>query len=510
MLLVTPAQMREMDRTTIEDIGVPGVILMEHAALGAVSVLLSHFNPEPGKDRIGLLCGGGNNGGDGFAMARLLTHRGFDVFVGLLTDPSKLKGDAAINYRVLEPLGIWCEHLTEPEQFGALPDCTIWCDALLGTGLDRPVHGLFADAIEFLNHQSQVLAIDIASGVHAQTGQRLSTAVQADATASFGLAKLGQVVSPGKAHTGALYVVDIGLTDETIRKVGVTARGLTPDWARDVLKARDDRMHKGDAGRVLLIGGSHEMSGAIMLSARAAIEAGAGLVTVGTTSDVVPRIALSCPEIMAFDANDHTKLDTHFSKVDCIGIGPGLGQDAHAETWLRLALTSPSTENKTLVLDADALNLIAKGPLIEVLVQAAQSRHIILTPHPGEMARLEDCSIKGVLAAPLEVSSTFARDSGCVVVLKGPGTIVVSELGELSINTTGNPGMASAGMGDVLTGMLAGLLPQYDDHVLATALAVCLHGMAGDKARDTYGTYGTTASRTLAHLGAVFRQLEGP
>lgn len=507
MRALTPEQMRDADRATIDHIGVPGIVLMERAALGVVEVLLRRAPLRTG-DTIGLLCGGGNNGGDGFAMARMLRHRGWRVWVGSLVEIDALHGDARVNAEILERLGIGITIVDARTVWEDLPRCAVWCDALLGTGLDRAVEGCYAHAIAFLNGQDWVLSVDIPSGVHGETGQVLGAAVKSTVCATLALPKMGQLIAPGRHHCGDIECVDIGIPNAVIDKIDIdsfpfVSKWLRHDFAINHLPAPALNAHKGDAGRVVVIAGSETMAGAAMMTSRAAIEAGAGLVSVATQSSVVPRIHAHCPEIMAQEDSQHN-LERLTANADCVGVGPGLGQDARAQRLVEFALTQTSCP---LVLDADALNIVATN--IERLAEAAAGRPIVLTPHPGEMARLCQTSIAEILAAPVAHARRLAADTQCIIVLKLSTTLIVSPKGRVHISSTGNPGMASAGMGDTLTGIICAMLARRTkDPFVAASLGVYLHGSAADTARTRVGMLGLTATRTLDALGEVFTHIE--
>jgi ADP-dependent NAD(P)H-hydrate dehydratase / NAD(P)H-hydrate epimerase len=499
--VVSPAQMREMDRITIEEIGVPGVVLMERAALAAVEVV-SRLEPA----RVGLLCGGGNNGGDGLAMARLLALAGVPVWVGLLVPGERLRGDAAINLKAARGCGVEVVEITDLAQLGLAGACDVWVDALLGTGLDREVTGLFAQAVGWLNAQrARVVSVDIASGVHGETGQVLGCAVQADVTVTFGAAKLGCVIQPGRALCGALEVVDIGLPPAVVARVGHAAAWLTPQWAAGRLGLRPRALHKGGAGRVVVVGGSHEMTGALLLAARGAMVGGAGLVTAVTRAEVVARVAVAVPEVMAVAGigEEDGALERAVRGADVVVVGPGMGQDGTAA-----ALAAVLGGEAALVLDADALNLIASTLTLRAQL-AGRDGVAVLTPHPGEMARLCGCSVAEVERAPVWRARGLAVELSAVVVLKLSTTIIAAPDGRLAVSGVGNPGMASAGMGDALSGLMGARLAEEADPFEAACLAVYQHGRAGDLAAASGGERALVASALLDHAGLAMRELEG-
>jgi NAD(P)H-hydrate epimerase len=511
MLLVTADQMREMDRRTIEEVGIPGIVLMERAALGAVDALLAHFEPHISA-RIGILCGGGNNGGDGFAMARLLSELGFGVWVGAMRAPSQYSDDAAQNCEILDELGIHVLDLSDVGEddlvdlLDTVPGCEIWVDALFGTGLDRDVEGAYASAIEFLRTRPRVFAVDIPSGIHADSGQVMGVAVRASATATFGHPKLGQALYPGREHCGELFPVDIGIPASVTRDVGWEAEYLVGDrW----VPRRNATMHKGDAGRVLLIGGEVGKTGAILMATRAALCSGAGLAIVGTYDENVPLVAPAVQEAMAsavlattMERSHADNLDDLLEWADVVALGPGMGTHDGAFEVLELALE----EEKALVIDADGLTLLADH---RMQLNDIESAPLVLTPHPGEAARLCGCSVADILEDPVGRAMEISDDWDAIVVLKGAGTVVAQhDPHRLAVNSSGNPGMATGGMGDALTGMVAAQLcerlPAFD----AVCNAVWAHGEAADRKSRAVGHRGLTVSALLEELPTVWRDME--
>jgi len=518
MKLVSHAQMREMDRRTIQEIGLPGAVLMERAALGAVDALLDHFSSsEP--DRVGILCGGGNNGGDGVAMARILHRRGVESDLTFLSSTDSVGGDAGTNLRIAERLGFDVRDFgdLEPDEvarnLGKLPPCDIWVDALLGTGLTGEVRGRYVPAVEFLEERSPVFAVDIPSGIHGETGRVMGVAVEADATATFGGVKLGQALYPGRAHCGALYPVEIGIPEKIRRDVGFAAEWLDGDWAGAQLTPRPDVYHKGRSGRILAVAGSHEKTGAALLTARGALAGGAGLITVGTTAEVVERVAPAVPEVMAAElvARDEAsevgdRLGDFTERVDVVAAGPGLGTHPGAVEAVETILRG---ESDALVLDADALNIAADEIRDDRLAEAADVRTVVLTPHPGEMGRLTGRSVPEILAAPIESASEFARETGAIVALKMAATVVAAPDGRVAVNRSGNPGMATGGTGDVLTGIVAARTAESTgDPFVDTCLAVWAHGAAGDRTAADCGERGLRATDLADELPAVWDRAE--
>ncbi|RAL21618.1 bifunctional ADP-dependent NAD(P)H-hydrate dehydratase/NAD(P)H-hydrate epimerase [Lujinxingia litoralis] len=518
MHLVTPESMREMDRRTVEHVGLPSILLMERAARGALSSLLEHFNPEPGA-RIGVLCGMGNNGGDGVALATMLHHRGFHPILVLMGTPERFSPEAQSYHRVAESLISDRHQLNGLDAAGvrhvltSLPPCALWCDALLGTGLDRPVEGRFAAAVRFLNDQpAPVFALDTPSGIDGRTGQVLGVCTHADATATFGFTKIGQILDPAREHSGTLYPIDIGIPESVRDEVGVDAFALDDAWLTGKVPARPPHAHKGAVGKVALIGGRAPTTGALTLAARGALLGGAGLLYMGTDLEGVRR-AQNSPELMPrtiFDAEgslDARALGEVLEKADTLVVGPGLGTDAAARQILHHCL---SAAPRPTVLDADALTLLATDPeLLQAARDLAARAPLVLTPHPGELARLLNISIEEALSDTVGHARALLEVVPAVVVHKSAATVVAAPAHPPGINRTGNAGMATGGMGDVLSGIIAASLNDHlDAPWTAAAIAVCVHGLAGDRACRRHGMRGTTASTLLDELGAIWRRFE--
>jgi NAD(P)H-hydrate epimerase len=519
MQLVTPSHMQRLDAFAIEEIGLAGTVLMERAALGATQHLLESLSPAPGS-RIGCLCGGGNNGGDGIAMARMLEQRGFDPFIVLLSDPEGIDGDAGLNLDVARRLELPIYDLSDHGrdeirgELAALSEADLWVDALLGTGLSGDVRGTYVDGIEFLNDQPSVFSVDIPSGVHGKTGQILGTAVEADATATFGAAKIGQALYPGRALCGTLEVIDIGIPQRAHRETQAPddefarAEWLDTRWARRRFDRRPPVYHKGRAGRILAVAGSHDKTGAALLLARGALRSGAGLLTVGTRTEVVPRIAPTLNEAMAANViDDLERLTSLLDDSDVVACGPGLEQTRGSKRALETILNS---HIDLAVFDADALNLLA-GPVgLSALDDFSSSSTAVLTPHPGEMARLCSSSIDEVTSSPVEHCLELAQETDCIVVLKSAASTVVAPDGRVAVNRSGNPGMATGGTGDVLTGCIAARLAESTtgDPFEDTCLAVWAHGDAGDRAAASLGERGMAATDLADRLADTFHALE--
>ena len=513
MKIVTAHQMRELDRRTIHEAGVPGKTLMERAGAGVVSAMGKTFDTLKGKT-VTVFCGKGNNGGDGFVVARLLRQKGSAVQVCLLAHARDLKGDAKLMYqRFIKGAGR-SKVLSNPSPdrvHRLVRDSHVLVDALLGTGTSSPVTGPYQEAIQAMNSsEAPIVAVDLPSGIDADTGDTLGTAIQADLTVTFGNPKLGLFLGAGIDHAGRVHCVDIGIPSQYVEDLPVPIEMLTPTMIRPWLPKRPASSHKGTFGHAGIIAGSSGKSGAAALAAKAALRAGAGLVTVATPSSVQASIAPGIPEVMTLplpETADHTLsrdalplLQTFLPSRSSIGIGPGLSTQTETAGVVRTLIDQC---DRPLVIDADALNALAGHTSL------LRSRPIspILTPHPGEMARLlGESTAAAVNRNRLGIARDFARTHSSVVVLKGARTIVAHPQGATSISPTGNPGMATAGTGDVLTGILTGLLAQGVSPWEAAQSGVFLHGLAGDLAARVYGYPSLMASDLLAYLPQAITQ----
>jgi NAD(P)H-hydrate epimerase len=515
MKLATAAQMRELDRRAIDDFAIPGLVLMENAGRGAAEVIEEHFGEACAKGVV-VLCGPGNNGGDGFVIARHLHNQGFDVECWLIAPGSQLHGDAKTNYRIAEKIGIPVYQLRSEKDHraavDALADAGLVVDALFGTGLTRAIEGPAAELIALANGlDAPIVAVDMPSGVNADTGQLTGPAIRADLTCTFGLPKLAQFLFPGAEHCGTIEVVDISLPPELIDAAEIKARLIERDDALPLFAPRDAQAHKGSFGHVLVLGGSRGMGGAPLMAARAAVTSGAGLVTAGVPESLLPAAEAALLEALKAGLAEDSAgrfsaaalggaLELAAGK-NVIAVGPGLGRSEALETFVGGLLAAT---NVPLVIDADGLNNLAAN--VDLL--AGAQAPVVLTPHPGEMARLRKCTTAEVQADRLGAALGLAAATGAVVALKGAHTVVAAPDGRLWINPTGNPGMATGGAGDVLTGLIAGFIAQGAEPLAATLAGVFLHGAAGDRVAAQVGERATTAGGLLAALPAIFKEME--
>ncbi|MBC2714703.1 MAG: NAD(P)H-hydrate dehydratase [Desulfobacteraceae bacterium] len=517
MHLLTADEMREMDRQTIESFGLPGRVLMENAGRGAARVLMKKY-PDLSSKRVAIAAGRGNNGGDGFVIARYLAHAGIHVTVYLLSESSHLAGDAADNFNLLAPLNITVKEITSEENFNQVKSEMahhhIWVDAILGTGLNSEVKSFFKSVINYINRLNRpVLSVDIPSGLHTDSGKPCGTCIRADITATFAFPKIGHILLPGAVYSGELYIIDIGIPPHIVENVPPQHHLISKDTIKQLIRPRACDIHKGGTGHVLVIAGSPGKTGAAVLTAMSALRTGAGLVTLGIPKSLNPIVESQAVEIMTVPLPE-TETGMHSDETietilglledkKCLALGPGMGTDTKTKQLVHFLIKECPVP---MVIDADGLNNLAENP--DIL--HSRKSEIILTPHPGEMARLVNTTPKDVQENRMAFAKEFATNYNVHLVLKGARTLTAHPDGHICINPTGNPGMASAGMGDVLTGMIAGFLSQGYSSRAATQLAVYLHGDAADKLAAQKGPYGYIASDIMDKLpeaiGGLFAQ----
>ncbi|MCI0504905.1 MAG: NAD(P)H-hydrate dehydratase [Gammaproteobacteria bacterium] len=485
-------QVRALDRAAIDTFHIPGIQLMENAGAAVFTALRRRW---PRAQRITVACGAGNNGGDGFVIARLAHEHGLAATVYMLADASRQRGDAKLAFEKLlrTPVPI--------RQFGGTLDepCDVIVDALLGTGLSGEVTDQWKAAIDLMNHikvtaACPIVAVDIPSGLHADTGSVLGIAVRADLTVTFIGVKQGLLTGEGPEYCGELLFDDLGVDAKIYDQVDSPARRITRDDVSGLLPRRKRCAHKGNFGHVLIIGGNKGMAGAALMAAEAALHCGAGLVSVATRPEHVAAIVSARPEIMCHGVDNAAKLKTLLSGANCIAIGPGLGQDSWARALLGMALETA----KPLVVDADALNLLAHEPLVR--------SNWVITPHPGEAGRLLQTQASHIQQDRFAAVRALQTRFGGVAVLKGCGTLVCDEKGGIALCGAGNPGMAAGGMGDVLTGLVAGCIAQTNQLSASTHAAVYIHSAAADLAAMDLGERGLLATDLFPYI----RQLVNP
>ena len=516
MYLVTANEMQQMDRSTIESFGLPGRILMENAGRGATQFFLEQFKDAKNK-KVGVIAGRGNNGGDGFVIARYLAQKGIRVTVYLLSEHQKVSGDAAANLQLLSPLKIPVIEMPDATSFSAheiaMRHEEIWIDAILGTGLRSDVKGFFKDVINFINQSNKpVFAVDIPSGLNSDTGQPCGACVRANATATFAFAKTGHFLYPGADYTGNLKIIDIGVPPHIANDVSPLQYLITPDLIRAVFRPRPSDAHKGHTGHLLVIAGSTGKTGAAAMTAMSAMRSGAGLVTLGIPASLNPVLEAQVIETMTeplpetvngiLDETSVNRIIDLLSDKKCLAIGPGIGTAPETQKLFKHLLQE---NTKPVVIDADGLNIL--GGHIEILKDL--DTPIVLTPHPGEMARLTGTTSTNVQKDRIKCSRDFSTKFNVHVVLKGARTVVAHPDGRVFINPTGNPGMASGGMGDVLTGIIAGFIAQGHSPELAAHAGVYLHGAAADSLAKNKGPFGYLATDVMDTLPEVIKTLAG-
>src|SRR6266850_3349758 len=517
MRILNAAQMREADRFTIEEIGIPSLVLMENAGRQVVAAMEAAYEARL-NGRVAVLCGRGNNGGDGFVVARTLMQRGIDASVFVIGSLTQVRGDAKTNLDILGRLGVTVVEIGDEQSwelhFSEISQCTLIVDAIFGTGLKSALAGMMETVVADVNASGiPIVSIDLPSGLSADTPHILGDCIDASMTVTLAAPKLPLVLPPGEAHAGDVVIADIGIPQEVIDGLeGRRIELLTPEQLRDVVEPRAVDSHKGDFGRVTIVAGSRGKTGAAHLAAMSALRSGAGLVTVATPASVLPIVASMAPEMMteplpeSADGSVSPKAIDQLLELrhDVIACGPGIGRGPAVAAFVGALLDRATVP---LVLDADAITVLADDPGRLV---GREERDVIITPHPGEMARLIGSSIEDVQSNRIDVAIDFATTHRAYVVLKGHRTVIATPDGHLFINPTGNAGMATGGTGDVLTGMIAAWLAQLLDAEAACRLAVFLHGAAGDLAEAEEGQVAMTASDLVAHLGDALNRLTNP
>lgn len=482
LALYTAAQVRELDQCTIEKFGISGTTLMERAGTATLEQLQKHW---PQAQRLVVVCGVGNNGGDGYVLARLARKAEMYVTVYQVGDSSKLSADAHAARQALLDSGM----KILPFQPQALYSADVVVDAIFGTGLSRAAAGPWAEAIHAINTSGHpVLAIDIPSGLHADTGSILGAAVKAQVTATFVGLKQGMFTHLGPDYCGEIAFDSLRIPPEVYKQVTPSAYRIILEEKIAKLPARARAGHKGDYGHVLIIGGEQGMPGAARMAGEAAYRVGAGLVSIATREMHASLLNMARPELMCYGVESTKDLKPLLERATVAVIGPGLGQNSWGQMMLKAVLDT----SHPLIIDADALNLIAKQP----------RRHgrWIMTPHPGEASRLLARSVEEIQANRFAAVHDLQRRYDGIAVLKGNGTLVCSGDPPLGLCTAGNPGMASGGMGDVLSGTIAGLLAQNLTLDEAAHLGVSIHAMAGDRAAREGGERGLLAGDLMLYL----------
>ncbi len=514
--LATAEEMRRADRRAADELGIGTLLLMENAGRGAADAIERVYGRCAGR-RVAIVCGRGNNGGDGFVVARHLAGRGAAIEVWLIGRAAAIQGDAAANLEILRRAAIPLTEVTERTGAAgieglhrALQSADLLIDALLGTGVSGPVSGLLADAIAALNAAARpVCALDLPSGLSADGGALLGPTVRADLTITFGLPKRALFLHPGALQAGRVEVADLGVPRGWLER-GLSVSLLEATDVRAVLPARPADAHKGHYGHLLVVAGSVGKTGAAVLACLGALRAGTGLVTCALPATQQPVVAGRLAEAMTdplpetaaqtLSAKALDRLHELSTRMDAIAVGPGVGLEPETQMVVRELVR---TAERPMVVDADGLTALVGH--LEALRGARAAR--LLTPHPGEAARLLGTSITEVQVDRVESARRLARETGALVALKGAGTVVAAPEGEVTVNPTGNPGMATGGTGDVLTGVAGGLLAQGVAPDAALRAAVYLHGLAGDLVAMERGGVGLLAGDLADAVPAAVRKV---
>jgi hydroxyethylthiazole kinase-like uncharacterized protein yjeF len=515
MKIVTAEEMRQVDKRTIEEFGLSGTVLMERAGLSVASKIRELYSPR----KIVVVAGSGNNGGDGLVAARDLHNEGGNVSVFLTARPEAFRGDALTQYIAAVRYGVSVHHVGEflGHHESILSRHTVIVDAILGTGLSKPVAGKLAEVIRLINRSGmRVVSVDIPSGISSDDGQVRGAAVKADCTVTFGLPKRGHYLYPGAECAGKLFVMDIGFPQALLSSEKFTTELLEQKDVVSFIPERRKYSHKGDYGHVLVVAGSRGKTGAALMAAKACLRSGAGLVTIGIPESLADIFQTRVTEEMTLilpDKGDGTLsakacariLEFTGKKNHVLAIGPGIGVSVETRKLIKDVIRNSGSP---VVVDADGINSLSGSREVLERVKAP----IMLTPHPGEMARLLEKTVSGktrltisdIEKNRIDIALSFAGESKTYLVLKGVPTVVATPSGKAYVNSTGNPGMASGGTGDVLTGMIAGLLSQNMNAVHSCVLGVYMHGLAGDMAASEKGQHSVTAMDLIDKIPSVF------
>ena len=514
MRVLNGKQMLEAERRTIEEIGIPAIVLMENAGRQVVAALEARFD-DLAQRRVAILCGCGNNGGDGFVVARTLQQRDILASVFLVGEVANVKDEARRNLEVLGRLGMTVVEIRDEQawelHYSEISDYDIIVDALLGTGVRVPLVGLLQTLVADINVSNiPVVSVDLPTGVSADSHDIVGEVMEASLTVTMAVPKIPLILPPAESQAGDLVVADIGIPQEVIDNVEPPKIDLlTRETILELVNPRHDDAHKGDFGHVLIVAGSNGKSGAASLAGIGSIRSGAGLVTVASPKSCQGIIAAAAPDYMTESLAETPEGLVDFAaleavlrmKNDVIAVGPGLGIGPSVSAFVHGLLERVGTP---IILDADALNAFV-GDVDRL--HGRDGLDVVITPHPGEMARLLGTTVDDVQANRVEIARQFAMAHHLHVVLKGYRTVIATPTGAVFLNLTGNPGMAVGGTGDVLTGVIAAWSAQLLDADAACKVAVYVHGMAGDIAEVDKGEISMSASDLTDHLGTALLDL---
>jgi hydroxyethylthiazole kinase-like uncharacterized protein yjeF len=513
MKVATAEQMQELDRKAIEAYRIPGIVLMENAGRGATEVISKAF-PDIDRRKIAIVAGKGNNGGDGFVIARHLMNQGVSVKVFLLTDPKALREDAETNFRIFHHMKGEVISVPSSKDYQKvkkdMEKFDLLIDGIFGTGLDAEIRGYYREVIDHLNTLGKpIVAIDIPSGLDANTGKPLGTAIRASLTVTFGLPKVGHLISPGLDYVGDLKIIDIGIPRGLVDEEKIQTHLLEyEEIRRPLLTPRRPDTHKGDYGHLLVIAGSVGKTGAAAMACEAALKMGAGLVTLAIPKSLNAIMEVKLTEVMTEPLPETPKQTLSLRALSAILhlcenksaviIGPGSGKFKETQS---LIIKLIKTLNLPIILDADGLTALATQPK----TLPTTNRSLILTPHPGEMARLIQSTPREVQEDRIGISRNFSQSNRVHLILKGHRTLIATPQGEIFINPTGNPGMASGGTGDVLTGMIGGLISQGFGILPSLQMSIYLHGLAGDEVAREKGDKSLVATDLIKKIPALLQ-----
>lgn len=506
MKVVTGELMKSIDRLAIEKFSIPSIVLMENAALSVVGVIKDCIK-DIVSPNIVIVAGKGNNGGDGFAIARHLYQMGLNVNVIFLGDTNSILGDALINYNITKNISVPTLIVKTKKEFNTakkiIEKADIVVDALLGTGLKGCVKGIMKDFIVLVNENSKyTIAVDIPSGINSENGHIEGEAIRANITVTFAFLKQGLILYPANEYVGKLIITDIGIPKAVTEEIEINTNVLNDEEYNSLLPKRKPRSNKGTYGKLLVIAGSDEMTGAAILSSKAAYRMGVGLVNLASTKEVINiaqnniieniNTILPCEDgkvcLKSFDT-----LKDIINNVSAIAVGPGLGQSKEVTKFICELLYNVKVP---IIIDADALNAVAKDINILKVCKAPT----IITPHPAEMSRLTGIPVQDILDNTVEIAKQFSLEYDVVTLLKDSRTIIANPDSQIYINTTGNSALAKGGSGDVLTGIISSLVAQGTNPFLAAALGAYIHGKAGEKASRQFGMAGVLASDLINYL----------
>ena len=504
--------MQELDRRAISEHGIPGLTLMENAGARVTEAIVEYLG-DPAGQLVTVVCGKGNNGGDGFVVARLLREKGAKVVIFLIGEKSAVKGDARTNLDRAEQLSLQITEISDPAQFAISPECWLVVDAIFGTGFSGSVEYPFDEIIRAINNSdAPVVAVDAPSGLDGASGQVSDPTVMADMTVTLALPKYGQVVHPGKDYCGQLFVADIGFPPKAIDEENIILNVLMEDEAADMLPRRAPDSHKGDFGKLFVLAGSVGFTGAAALTAESGLRSGVGLTILGCPSSLNDIFEIKMTEVITrplpevrnkrcFALRGLGEVREMVKWADAIAVGPGIGT-YHETRDLILRLISKL--DKPAVFDADALNCLAK----DMSYLKSHTASLVISPHPAEMSRLTGKSIEQINKNRINIALEFAQEFNLVIILKGGPSVIAAPSGQAWLNPTGNEGMATAGSGDVLTGLIGGFLTQGLMDIDAALLGCYVHGKAGDLAYEELGSRGMIAGDILRMVPEALMELE--